>query len=75
MLAPEESSPAVAAPASRPLASVSRPLASARTARPGIARPSNIPTSYGYVLSDLKRIGITSGVLFAIIVGLSVVMR
>lgn|GEM_PF-4407526 len=59
----------------QPVAVASRPSHSARTARPGVVRPSNIPTNYGYVVSDLKRIGITSGVLFAAIIGLSLVMR
>ena len=61
--------------ASAAASQASRLAAPQRVARPVVTRPSNIPQDYGHVLADLKRVGVTSALMFAIIIVLSLVMR
>ncbi len=66
-------------PAASPISSPSRaptpPRVAGTTVRP--ARASNLPliTDYHYVYDDLRRIGVLAGIAFAVLIGLTFVVR
>lgn len=64
-------------PVARPETATTRPFRSVTqaVARPARAVAPILPTSYDYVVSDLKRIGMISAVLIAILIVLTFVIR
>lgn len=67
---------ALASPASpRPIQPAARAAAPAAILRPVRAAAQTFQTSYDYVVSDLKRIGIIAGGMFAILGILTIIIR